>query len=320
MTDFNEEFLNETIATALGDELNYHVPKGIARYDYANAHGWWVRMHRDEEPFQKMFWDAHYSDISEALRAAIEHRHKILVNHPIKTKTKIRKFKEISSTPEERIFLIEKGNTKHWLCTWYDENHKPRKKQFAVNKYGVKESKALALAHTIANHNKVPKPPVHMRVPDPYAKQSFKTVSREDVGVLSTIDSGTYKGKSVVEAAVEASVPMAFEGGRKLAIHMKIERDRKLRDEKVKVFLENNGTIFCEVCKFRFTERYPFLQSDLIEVHHIAPLHTLSEKSSVRLNDLMLLCPNCHTAVHQGDEETNLLLAMDLFESNEHNH
>ena len=100
----------------------------------------------------------------------------------------------------------------------------------------------------------------------------------------------------------------------------KIERDRKLRDEKVKIFLEENGAIFCEVCKIRFTERYPFLQSDLIEVHHIVPLHTLSEKSSVSLNDLMLLCPNCHTAVHQGDEETNLLLAMDLFESNERNH
>jgi len=35
----------------------------------------------------------------------------------------------------------------------------------------------------------------------------------------------------------------------------------------------------------------------------------------VNLSDLMLLCSNCHFAVHQGDAEENLLIAMEHFES-----
>ena len=71
--------------------------------------------------------------------------------------------------------------------------------------------------------------------------------------------------------------------------------------------------IFCEVCSLRFTEVYPFLESDIIEVHHIIPLSKLTEKTKTTLNDLILLCANCHLAVHQGDAEENLLSAIEHF-------
>ena len=36
----------------------------------------------------------------------------------------------------------------------------------------------------------------------------------------------------------------------------------------------------------------------VIECHHIKPLHTLAEAQTTRLEDLALLCSNCHRMVH----------------------
>jgi predicted HNH restriction endonuclease len=79
--------------------------------------------------------------------------------------------------------------------------------------------------------------------------------------------------------------------------------------------MEKHGRLFCELCNFSFIETYPFLQNDVIEVHHVVPLKTLSKSTLVTPDDLMLLCANCHLAVHQGDAEENLLLATVHFES-----
>ena len=78
-------------------------------------------------------------------------------------------------------------------------------------------------------------------------------------------------------------------------------------------FLEENGKLFCELCRFNFLENYPFLSADIIEVHHIVPLSTLSKETKIDHTDLILLCSNCHFAVHQGDAEENLLMAMTHF-------
>jgi predicted HNH restriction endonuclease len=80
------------------------------------------------------------------------------------------------------------------------------------------------------------------------------------------------------------------------------------------LFLEKHGRLFCELCNFNFAEAYPFLKRDVIEVHHVVPLKTLNKSTAVTTDDLMLLCANCHLAVHQGDAEENLLSAMAHFE------
>ena len=35
-----------------------------------------------------------------------------------------------------------------------------------------------------------------------------------------------------------------------------------------------------------------------IECHHVKALHTLAEAQTTRLDDLVLLCSNCHRMVH----------------------
>ncbi|RSK73865.1 hypothetical protein EJ774_25340, partial [Pandoraea apista] len=38
----------------------------------------------------------------------------------------------------------------------------------------------------------------------------------------------------------------------------------------------------------------------LIDVHHTKPVHTLAEGEITRLEDLALLCSNCHRVVHSS--------------------
>ena len=85
------------------------------------------------------------------------------------------------------------------------------------------------------------------------------------------------------------------------------------------MFLNEHNRLYCELCNFNFIDNYPFLTTDIIEVHHIVPLASLSKSTKVNINDLMLLCSNCHLAIHQGDAEENLLIAMEYFEKNSKN-
>ncbi|MFD2112017.1 HNH endonuclease [Thiorhodococcus fuscus] len=248
----------------------------------------------------------------------VEFRHEILSTLPLEKKIIGRPPKSLPKDPEKRIARrTEKGKQQpyiSWQATWYDEHHEVQAKRFSVKKFGEDGARKLALEHAINLHNKTPKPIKEKPNNDPYRKQKFRRVSREDVSILATIDSGRYRSKEKNEIEAEDSNPFAFEGERKLELHMAVERDKKLRNQKVKEFLDKNEKIFCELCGFQFTQNYPWLTKDIIEVHHIIPLSKLSGKTKITLNDLMLLCSNCHLAIHQGDEEANLIVALDYFE------
>ena len=53
--EFDDKYLEETLSVAIGDKENYHIPKGITRYDFGNSHGWWVRVERDQAKFHQFF-------------------------------------------------------------------------------------------------------------------------------------------------------------------------------------------------------------------------------------------------------------------------
>lgn len=65
--------------------------------------------------------------------------------------------------------------------------------------------------------------------------------------------------------------------------------------------LEIHGTR-CEICKMSFAETYGTFAKDFIHVHHITPLHQISESYEVNTEtDLMPVCPNCHAMLHRND-------------------
>lgn len=105
----------------------------------------------------------------------------------------------------------------------------------------------------------------------------------------------------------------ATEGSLKLKPHYRRERSRKLIELKKKQFKNEYGKLFCEICGFSFEERYPHsLGLDFIEAHHKTPLSQLDEVSRTTLNDLLLVCSNCHRMIHRTvdcDENLQTLIA-----------
>ena len=63
--------------------------------------------------------------------------------------------------------------------------------------------------------------------------------------------------------------------------------------------IEHFGYI-CQICGFDFALKYGLLGEEFIHVHHIKPLYELDEEYEVDpINDLVPLCPNCHSMVHR---------------------
>ncbi|MGF7234005.1 MAG: HNH endonuclease [Frankia sp.] len=55
----------------------------------------------------------------------------------------------------------------------------------------------------------------------------------------------------------------------------------------------------CEVCGFDFEKTYGSRGAGYIECHHIVPLHTTGQRAT-KLDDLALICANCHRMIHRG--------------------
>lgn len=320
--DFDEKYLEETIATATGDSEFFNIPKGLTRYDFGNSHGWWVRVERDQAKFHQFFSDGKYGGIEEALIEAINFRHEVISSFPLELRRRLGTKRGLSADPEERISrCISKGKKQpytSWKAVWYDENYNVKKREFSVIRFSEEGAKKLALEQATKNHNYKPKEETWVKPSDPYAKQKYRKISREDVEVLASINSTT-SSPSKSDSTPEGIDPYGFEGDKQHVTHISIERDRNLRNKKVIEFIKKHGELFCEVCGFNFSKTYSFLKHNIIEVHHIRPLSELNEKTKVSLDDLILLCANCHFAVHQGDCQINLKAMIEVFNS-ENNH
>ena len=116
--------------------------------------------------------------------------------------------------------------------------------------------------------------------------------------IRSTIEkhSGGYEFRGTDEPDIQEA-----EEGRVLTrLHRMRERSRKLIEAKKKAVLKQRGRLSCEACGFDFSQKYGPAGDGLIDVHHITPVHTLSQGDITRLEDLALLCANCHRVVHSS--------------------
>lgn len=100
---------------------------------------------------------------------------------------------------------------------------------------------------------------------------------------------------------LEFDVLEAREGRVRAAAHLRRERSSKLRKAKLESVTAGGGVIRCEVCLFDFAKTYGDLGEGFIEIHHVLPLHE-SGPVLTRLEDLALLCPNCHRMIHRSEK------------------
>lgn len=82
-------------------------------------------------------------------------------------------------------------------------------------------------------------------------------------------------------------------------MHRSRERNRKLVERKKEQVRSSGLPLACEVCGMDFGAFYGELGDGYIECHHLVPLSE-SGPTTTRLDDLALVCANCHRMSHRG--------------------
>lgn len=104
------------------------------------------------------------------------------------------------------------------------------------------------------------------------------------------------------------------EGTPRLRAHLVRERDRRVVIEKKKQAIQN-GSLQCEICNFDFLRIYGELGREFCEVHHLIPLHKADGFVETRLDDLALVCSNCHRMIHRSSPMMDIDQMRSLIES-----
>ena len=96
------------------------------------------------------------------------------------------------------------------------------------------------------------------------------------------------------------------EGGILYKLHKVRERDPKIIKHKKDLVYQLAGKLACEACILEFEEYYGKIGTGYIECHHLTPLKTFKAESLTTLNDLALVCSNCHRMLHVGIDKISV--------------
>ena len=91
------------------------------------------------------------------------------------------------------------------------------------------------------------------------------------------------------------------EGKIAFVLHKKRERNPKLIKEAKELFIRKHGRLFCEVCNFDFKTVYGDRGHDFIEGHHKKLVSELKEGEKTKIEDIAMLCSNCHRMIHRKE-------------------
>lgn len=109
-----------------------------------------------------------------------------------------------------------------------------------------------------------------------------------------------------IDEGSEVSIKEAIEGEIIFKLHKVRERNQKLIDSKKQQILKENGKLVCEVCEFDFDEKYGQIGKGFIECHHTQQLSTYNTNQKTTLDDLALVCSNCHRMLHRLPEDMSI--------------
>lgn len=91
------------------------------------------------------------------------------------------------------------------------------------------------------------------------------------------------------------------EGARSYRLHRHVERSGALPGQAKARKLAQTGRLDCDVCGFNFSATYGELGADYMEAHHTVPVSSVPEPAITRIEDVALVCSNCHRMLHRGD-------------------
>jgi len=130
------------------------------------------------------------------------------------------------------------------------------------------------------------------------SKRHLYTLERQGQLLLNTSPSQV-DSQSVQAQDDESRFP---EGAAAYAIHRTLERDPGLAQRAKKRRLAQTGALVCDACGFDFERTYGVLGRGFIEAHHTQPVATLAGERKTALDELALVCSNCHRMLHTGEQ------------------
>lgn len=108
------------------------------------------------------------------------------------------------------------------------------------------------------------------------------------------------KGEEHPELLADEIVGLEGEVRERMVRHRR--RERRLRDAKIRSVMASTGCLRCEVpgCGFDFFRVYGEPGRDFAHVHHLSPLSERTENDDTKIEDLAVVCANCHAIIHRG--------------------
>lgn len=94
-------------------------------------------------------------------------------------------------------------------------------------------------------------------------------------------------------------VELGYEGKPIMRLHQSRERDPKIVKQKKDLIFNEVGRLECEICSMNFEEIYGELGRGFAECHHKEPLSLRDKNEETSLNDLAIVCANCHRMLHR---------------------
>jgi len=96
------------------------------------------------------------------------------------------------------------------------------------------------------------------------------------------------------------------EGATKRRLHLLRERNQSLIKKAKDLRMTHDRLLKCKVCGFSFVETYGRIGEGFIEAHHKQPVTELKSGSRTRVEDIVLVCANCHRMLHRGDHTLSI--------------
>lgn len=260
-------------------------PARIKRHDYGNTHGYWVRYNREGALFTKLFSDSVYGSQEAALEAARKWHDELLAAFPLPNRRefaqKARRKSASGIVGVRRGKAYSNGKTSDvWIASWSPQRGVYKTKNFSILKHGEEGAKQLAIAAREAG---------------------LREMDLDWHGDFTAVGNPGNPNSGPQDSSEESTDIFAFEAEQSYQTHLTRERDKTLRQAAIDLFIEKHGHVFCELCGFDFAISYGSFGAGIIEVHHTKPLALIAPGEPTKVEDLMLVCANCHLVIHAGD-------------------
>lgn len=120
-----------------------------------------------------------------------------------------------------------------------------------------------------------------------------------DASQAKRLDELYFEGEQEPATSDESEASEFPEGRPAFVTHRKRERNPALIRAAKANALKKYGRLFCQVCSFDFGKVYGRFGEGFIEAHHTIPISQLTDHSVSRVEDIALVCSNCHRILHR---------------------